>query len=102
MTLKERVQSILKYSRAARNSDVELQIIYLQKSGMNLTPEQMEVFRSLNMESIRRERQTIQAAGMYTADQKIKKTRMAKAEIMRHAPPNERAEILNAVKEIGW
>lgn len=31
-----RVENILQASRAARNSDKELLIIYMQKSGMNL------------------------------------------------------------------
>lgn len=47
MKTSDRVEYILQASKSARNSDKELLIIYMQKSGMNLSPQQIEVFRDM-------------------------------------------------------
>lgn len=79
MTIKQRVEAILKVSRMARNSDTELQIIYMQKSGMNLTEQQQQVFRDLpSMETIRRIRQKLQEEGKYLADAEVEQARYNK------------------------
>lgn len=79
MTIKERVANILKASSAARNSDTELQIIYMQKSGMNLSDEQLRIFRELpHMETIRRIRQKFQENGEYPADREVEQARYNK------------------------
>lgn len=79
MTIKDRVEAILKASRAARNSDKDLQIIYLQKAGMNLSYEQIKVFKELpSMETIRRIRQSLQEQGKYPADSEVEKERYNK------------------------
>ena len=76
LTTKQRVANILAVSRSARNSDKELLIIYMQRSGMALTPHQQEIFRKLNMESIRRQRQILQHdEGKYPADEVVDKAR---------------------------
>lgn len=79
MTIKQQVENILRASRLARNSDSELQIIYMQKAGMNLTPEQVETFKSLpSMETIRRIRQKLQEDGKYPADAEVEEARYQK------------------------
>lgn len=79
MTIKQRVENILRASRMARNSDTELQIIYMQKSGMNLTDEQLRIFRELpHMETIRRIRQKFQEDGEYPADKGVEQARYNK------------------------
>jgi hypothetical protein len=79
MTIKQQVENILRASRQARNSDSELQIIYMQKAGMNLTPEQVETFKSLpSMETIRRIRQKLQEEGKYPADSEVEQARYNK------------------------
>jgi hypothetical protein len=76
MTTKQRVANILAVSRSARCSDKELLIIYMQRSGMNLTDTQKQIFRKLNMESIRRQRQILQHdEGKYPADQAVDNAR---------------------------
>lgn len=100
MTVTQRVENILKVSREARNSDVELLIIYMQKAGMDLTPHQIQVFKGLpTMETIRRIRQKLQEQGKYEADEQVKGTRRVKSmEMQQNAPqakPERIEQILN-------
>ena len=79
MTIHDRVQSILKSVPKTRDSDKELQIIYLQKSGMNLSPEQIALFKRMpSMETIRRTRQAIQEKGKYLASPEVEQARFDK------------------------
>lgn len=79
MTIAQRVENILRASKAARNSDTELQIIYMQKSGMNLSEAQKQKFRELpHMETIRRTRQKLQEQGKYPADEEVNEARFEK------------------------
>jgi hypothetical protein len=76
MTTKQRVANILAVSHEARCSDKALLIIFMQKAGMNLTPSQIQIFRKLNTESIRRQRQILQHdEGKYPADENVDKAR---------------------------
>lgn len=106
MNVQERVKSILGYSHRARNSDKELWIIYAQKSGMNLTPEQVEVFRKMPAsETIRRTRQVLQQKGLYPADQKVDAARFEKFRQMRHRgteTPEQILEIKGTIQSMGW
>lgn len=88
MNVTQQVENILSVSRQARNSDKELQIIYMQKSGMQLTPQQIEIFRVMpSLETVRRIRQKLQEGGTYPADQKIKQARDWKAmRVQQNAP----------------
>jgi hypothetical protein len=77
--INERVENILKVSQASRNSDAELLIIYMQKSGMELTPKQKEIFRTLpSMETITRIRRQLQEQGKYEATQEVQEARYEK------------------------
>lgn len=79
MKISDQVEAILKYSRAARNSDRELLIIYMQKYGMELTDKQIELFRKMpSTETIRRTRQSLQEKGLYPADQVVDEARFQK------------------------
>lgn len=79
MTIQDRVENILKVSDKARNSDRELMLIYMQKSGMELTSKQMEVFRNMpSMETIRRIRQKLQEQGKYPASEQVNEERYRK------------------------
>lgn len=85
MKVSERVENILKASHAARNSDRELQIIYMQKAGLELTPKQIELFRKLpSMETIRRTRQSLQEQGKYPADEAVDNARFEKFRKMKY------------------
>lgn len=76
MKILDQVTNILKASHKARNSDVELLLIYFQKFGMNLTPEQEATFRKMpSVETIRRTRQAIQERGDYRADEAVEEAR---------------------------
>lgn len=79
MTISQRVESILGHSRAARNSDLELWLIYAQKAGLGLTEAQITTLSKLPaFETIRRTRQKLQEQGKYPADESVDKSRYAK------------------------
>lgn len=108
MTVTQQVENILAVSRMARNSDTELLIIYLQKAGMNLTPHQVDLFKTLpSTETIRRVRQKIQQSGRYLADQKIANTRKFKAMQMQQNAPIAKPErieqlTMDVPKAVSW
>lgn len=79
MNVAQRVEAILNLSRMARNSDTELLIIYMQKSGMSLTKEQVALFRKLPaFETITRVRRKLQEEGKYVADKEVENARYNK------------------------
>lgn len=93
MTVAQRVENILRVSQAARNSDRELIIIYMQKLGMELTPKQIEIFRHMpSVETIRRTRQALQEQGKYEADSTIKRERSHKSMVMQQTMPSAKPE----------
>jgi hypothetical protein len=80
MTITEQVENILKASKTARNSDKELQLIYMQKSGMDLDARQIQRFRDMpDLWTIRRIRQKLQEGGKYKADKRVEDSRKFKA-----------------------
>jgi hypothetical protein len=75
----QQVENLLQASRAARNSDKELLVLYMQRAGMELTEKQIQLFRQLpSMETIRRIRQKLQENGQYLADQLVEDQRYDK------------------------
>lgn len=89
MTITEQVENILKASRQARNSDKELQIIYMQKSGMDLDARQVQKFRDMpSLETLRRVRQKIQESGKYKADKRVEDSRKFKSMQMQQQAPS--------------
>jgi hypothetical protein len=77
--INDKVESILKHDRASRNSDTRLLIVYMQKSGMELTDKQIEVFKNLPaMETITRARRNLQEQGKYEADEAVQEARYIK------------------------
>ena len=79
MTVHDRIVNILRVSHSARNSDLELWLIYAKKSGLNLTREQIEVLKDMpSFETIRRTRQKIQERGNYLADKEVDEARYNK------------------------
>lgn len=98
MTITQRVENILRFSRSARNSDVELQIIYMQKAGMSLSQQQIRVFKNLpSMETIRRIRQKLQEQGKYEADYPIKSVRHSKSLEMQQNVPSAKPERIEQI-----
>lgn len=84
MTIQDKVELILKHDPASRSSDKRLQVIFMQKMGMNLTPEQIETFYSLPaLETLRRTRQQIQEQGKYQASASVEAERKAKQVFMK-------------------
>lgn len=84
MNITERVESILRFSKKARNSDKELEIIFMQKSGMELTDRQIEAFKQMpSMETLRRIRQKLQQQGKYPADEEVNEARYRKYKEMK-------------------
>lgn len=95
MKILDQVTNILKASHMARNSDKQLMIIFMQKSGMNLSPQQIETFKRMpSLETVRRTRQLIQEQGKYPADQRIEEERYNKFKEVRHGIQYEDPEAL--------
>ena len=94
----DRVKEILSRNLSARNSDKYLLLDYLQEQGVNFTPEQTEIFLSVNFESITRVRRKLQEEGKYLADPEIEKQRKLKASMTRYVAPiattNNLADVL--------
>lgn len=88
MKTSDRVEYILQASKLARNSDKELLIIYMQKSGMNLTQEQIQIFKKMpSAETITRVRRQLQEQGKYPADEQIDNGRYEKYQQMKYKTP---------------
>lgn len=106
MTINQRVQAILSVSKAARNSDKELWLIYAQKSGMNLSEAQKQVFRDMpSPETIRRVRQKLQEVGKYSADHEVNEARYRKFKSVRANIKSEDPEKLleqQGIKVLPW
>lgn len=104
MKVLDQVMNILKASEKARNSDTELMLIYFYKSGMNLSPEQIELFRKLpSMETIRRTRQLIQMKGQFPPNPEVEKQRYKKFQKMREGgTPEEVLENKRVSVPLPW
>lgn len=95
MKIKQQVENILKVSSVARNDDKELLIIYMQKSGMGLTPRQIEVYRKMpSVETIRRTRQQIQENGAYLASPAVEQARFERNMAMKNMVRDEEPETI--------
>lgn len=93
MTITRQVENILKVSKAARNSDKELCLIYFQKAGLDLDARQIQRFRDMpSMETLRRVRQKIQESGKYKADKPVEDSRKFKSMQMQQQAPKFTAE----------
>lgn len=79
MKIQEQVENLLKYLPETRNSDKALLIAYMQKYGLNLTEQQIELFKKMpSTETIRRSRQIIQEQGKYAASDQVNEERYKK------------------------
>lgn len=93
MKTSERVENILKASQRARNSDKYLLIIYMQRSGMNLTKEQIRIFEDMSSaETITRVRRQLQEQGKYPADEEVDNERFEKYQGMKHKTPQDEVD----------
>lgn len=100
MKVSDKVEKILSYSRKARNSDRELFIEFMQSEDMNLSPQQIEVFRHMpSLETVRRIRQKLQEDGKYPADQQIKKERNFKDYRMTQNMPAAKPKVVEQIIE---
>lgn len=79
MTTKQQTESILKYVEDARSDDKLLQVVYMQKSGMSLTDEQVKAFYAMgDLWDVRRYRQKFQEQGLYPATPQVEENRFQK------------------------
>lgn len=82
--VKQLVTKVLTEHKEARNSDVELHICCLEEQGLNLSYYQKQAIRrAFSFESVRRQRQLLQADGFFPADDNTKRGRKLKADRMR-------------------
>lgn len=93
MTITQQVENILRAVPSTRSSDKDLLIIFMQKSGMDLSSDQIERFKNMpSPETIRRVRQKIQEGGKYPATELVKKERKFKSFQMQQQAPTYKAE----------
>lgn len=93
MNVTKTVESILREHKQARNSDKALMAYYMQLSGMNLTKEQLMIFKDMpSMETIRRVRQKLQEDGKYPADATVATERQHKANVIQQTMPKSKPE----------
>ena len=79
MKTRDRVEAILKHDTASRNSDTRLLIVFMQKSGMELSDKQIEIFKNMPAaETITRIRRQLQEEGKYEATQQVQEARYEK------------------------
>jgi hypothetical protein len=99
MKAKQQVLNTLARNAATRNSDRLLMLSLWREQGLELTPQQEQKFMEVTSpETIRRERQKIQADGLYQSNDQIRKAR-AELEV------EHRAESINdrfTAKAISW
>lgn len=96
MTTAEKVELILKHDPASRNSDKRLTIVFMQKAGMNLSPEQIKMFYSLpSLETLRRTRQQLQMEDKYPANEAINEKRYAKYQKMKNHDYSNPEEVID-------
>lgn len=75
-----------------RDSDTELIIQILQrKRGANFTAEQMNIIRSVNVESVTRARRKLQKGGEYLPSPEVAKKRRLKSYEVQQTAPKETA-----------
>lgn len=100
MGIADNVRRILATNVAARNSDRELLIAYMDLCNMNLSSVQKDKFRSMpSMETIRRTRQALQANGLYLASPKIAKERKFKAMTVQQRVPTTKPDKIDYLIE---
>ena len=93
MNVTQTVESILRDHKQARNSDKALMAYYMQLEGMNLTKEQLLIFKDMpSMETIRRVRQALQADGQFPAESTVATERQRKANVIEQNIPISKPE----------
>jgi len=82
--VKQLVSNVLAKHVEARNSDIELHICCLEEQGLALTYYQKSAIRrAFSFESVRRQRQLLQAGGDFLADPATRRGRKQKEKAMR-------------------
>jgi hypothetical protein len=104
------VGQILRDVPRTRDSDKELIIEFLERRGFSFTDHQRQIFKDINMESIRRIRQKIQEdkfvdgvlvkEGRYKASEHIKKSRDMKAMVIQQNAPKSEEKRLETLFNI--
>ena len=99
--VKSLVEKILQENPAARNSDKKLILEVWKYQGLELTPEQQEKFmRVFSPESIRRNRQKIQAEGKYKPEEKVAKFRASEQRAVREEVLTEDEKMRRLSKQV--
>jgi len=87
MKISNQVENILSVSKKARNSDKELLIIYMQKFGLDLSPQQIELFKKMpSAETITRCRRLLQEEGKYLPTKEVDQARFEKYQEFKEYP----------------
>lgn len=103
MTVTQQVRNLLTYSKDCRNSDKELFVIYLQRAGMQLTQQQINLIKELpSFETIRRVRQKLQETEPnLRADESVRKARNHKSLEVQQNMPTAKPERVEQILEDG-
>lgn len=91
--VKQLVTNVLFKHPEARNSDVELHICCLEEQGLALSYYQKSAIRrAFSFESVRRQRQLLQASGQFLADPATRRGRKQKEKVMREEMRKRKTE----------
>lgn len=101
LTTAKRVLYLLHHYPETRSSDKVLILRFLEKLGIDLTEDQVEVLMSVNLESITRARRKIQEDGRYPATPEVQAERQQKAGDVRQIAPRADVEQLTNTIERG-
>ena len=100
MNVTQQVESILRHSDRARNSDRELLLIFMQKSGMDLSEAQIATFRDMpELWTVRRLRQKFQEDGLFLPSEAVGRARRLKSYAVQQNAPNAKPETMERLIE---
>lgn len=79
LSTKQRTENLLKFVPETRSNDKLLCIVFMQKSGLNLSDSQQRAFMEMDdLWNVRRYRQKFQEKGKYPADEATNEARYRK------------------------
>lgn len=97
--VKQLVSNVLFKHPEARNSDIELHICCLEEQGLALSFYQKSAIRrAFSFESVRRQRQLLQAGGAFLADPATRRGRKQKEKVMREELRQKKKPIYELIK----
>lgn len=88
MNTRQRTEAIMQFVPKSRSDDKLLCVLFMQKSGLSLSEEQIEAFYKMDdLWTVRRCRQKIQEQGKYPATKEVEEKRYKEYVRVKHSIP---------------